>query len=62
MFRPVPFEVSLWVPNMIDDATSELKARFVRHDSTEDNMRLLWSYLDKHGRAGSVLYSFETLG
>jgi hypothetical protein len=28
---------------MIDDATNELTARFVRHDSTEENMRLLWS-------------------
>lgn len=36
--------------HMIDDATSELTARFVRHDSTEENMRLLWSYLEKHGR------------
>jgi hypothetical protein len=25
-------------------------ARFVRHDSTEENMRLLWSYLEKYGR------------
>jgi hypothetical protein len=36
--------------HMIDDATSELTARFVRHDSTEENMRLLWGYLEKHGR------------
>ena len=35
---------------MIDDATSRLFARFVRHDSTEENMRLLWSYLENHGR------------
>jgi hypothetical protein len=35
---------------MIDDATSRLLARFVRHDSTEENMRLLWSYLEKFGR------------
>lgn len=35
---------------MIDDATSELTARFVRHDSTEENMRLLWTYLERHGR------------
>jgi hypothetical protein len=32
------------------DATSGLTARFVRHDSTEDNIRLLWSYLERHGR------------
>src|ERR1700758_4744756 len=35
---------------MIDDATSRLYARFVRHDSTEENMKLLWSYLEKFGR------------
>jgi len=33
-----------------DDATSELTARFVEHDSTEQNLRLLKSYLEKHGR------------
>lgn len=36
--------------HMIDDATSQLTARFVAHDSTEENMRLLWSYLERHGR------------
>jgi len=35
---------------MIDDATNRLFARFVRHDSTEENMKLLWSYLEKFGR------------
>jgi len=35
---------------MIDDATSRLFARFVRHDSTEENMKLLWSYLEEFGR------------
>jgi hypothetical protein len=35
---------------MIDDATSRLFARFVRHDSTEENMRLVWSYLKQYGR------------
>jgi hypothetical protein len=35
---------------MIDDATSRLLARFVRHDSTEENLKLLWTYLEKHGR------------
>ena len=35
---------------MIDDATSRLVARFARHDSTEENMKLLWSYLEKYGR------------
>ena len=36
--------------HMIDDATSELTAHFVRSDSTEENMRLLWFYLERHGR------------
>jgi len=41
---------TLYLIHMIDDATSELTARFVEHDSTEENMRLLWSYLERHGR------------
>lgn len=40
----------LYLIAMIDDATGELTARFARHDSTEENMRLLWSYVEKHGR------------
>ncbi len=40
----------LYLISMIDDATSRIHARFVRHDSTEENMRLLWSYLEGHGR------------
>jgi transposase len=40
----------LYLISMIDDATSRLFARFVRHDSTEENMKLLWSYLEKFGR------------
>ena len=40
----------LYLIAMIDDATSRLWARFARHDSTEENMRLLWSYLEKFGR------------
>src|SRR5580658_8729034 len=40
----------LYLIVMIDDATSRLLGRFVRHDSTEENMRLLWSYLEKFGR------------
>ena len=40
----------LYLIGMIDDATSELTARFARHDSTEENMRLLWSYLEQNGR------------
>ena len=40
----------MYLIHMIDDATSELTARFVRHDSTVENMRLLWSYLERNGR------------
>jgi transposase/transposase-like protein len=40
----------LYLIHMIDDATSTLTARFVEHDSTEANMRLLWTYLERHGR------------
>jgi len=40
----------LYLIAMIDDATSRLLARFVRHDSTEENMKLLWSYLEEFGR------------
>jgi len=40
----------LYLIAMIDDATSRLYARFVRHDSVEENMKLLWSYLEKFGR------------
>jgi len=40
----------LYLISMIDDATSRVHARFVRHDSTEENMRLLWSYLEQYGR------------
>jgi hypothetical protein len=40
----------LYLISMIDDATSRLYARFVLHDSTEENMRLLWTYLERYGR------------
>jgi hypothetical protein len=40
----------LYLIAMIDDATSRLFARFVRHDSTEENMQVLWAYLEKFGR------------
>jgi len=35
---------------MIDDATSRALGRFARQDSTAENMRLLWAWLEKHGR------------
>jgi transposase len=40
----------LYLIAMIDDASSELTARFARHDSTQENMRLLWGYLERNGR------------
>jgi transposase len=40
----------IYLIHMIDDATSELTARFAPHDSTAENMGLLWSYLERHGR------------
>ena len=40
----------LYLIAMIDDATSRLFARFARHDSTEENMRVLWLYLEKFDR------------
>jgi hypothetical protein len=40
----------LYLISMIDDATSRMHARFVLHDSTAENMRLLWSYLEQYGR------------
>jgi DNA-binding Lrp family transcriptional regulator len=40
----------MYLIHMIDDATSELTARFVAHDSTEENLRLLKTYLEANGR------------
>ena len=40
----------LYLIAMMDDATSRLLARFVRHDSVAENMKLLWRYLEKYGR------------
>ncbi|MBV8864342.1 MAG: ISNCY family transposase [Acidobacteriaceae bacterium] len=40
----------IYLVAMIDDATSHLFARFVRHDSTEENLRVLWQYLESYGR------------
>ena len=39
----------LYLIAMIDDATSRVLARFVRHDSTEENMKLRWS-IEEYGR------------
>lgn len=40
----------LYLISMIDDASSRLYARFVRSDSTEENMRTLWRYVELYGR------------
>lgn len=35
---------------VIDDATSRLWARLVEHDTTEENLRTLWGWLQRYGR------------
>ena len=44
----------LYLIGMIDDATSQWTARFVRHDSTEENLRQLRRYIEQHGRPVAV--------
>lgn len=40
----------IYLISMIDDATSRLWARFVRHDTSAENRCLLWTYLERFGR------------
>jgi hypothetical protein len=40
----------VYLISMIDDATSRLYARFVKSDSTAENMRVLAGYLKQQGR------------
>jgi len=40
----------LYLVAMIDDATSQAYARFVEQDRTEENLRVLWGYLERWGR------------
>jgi hypothetical protein len=40
----------LYLISMIDDATSRMYARFVTSDSTAENMRVLWGYIERYGR------------
>jgi len=40
----------LYLVAMIDDATSLAYARFVEQDSTAENMRVLWGYVERWGR------------
>jgi hypothetical protein len=51
----------LYLISMIDDASSRLLARFVEHDSTEENMRLLQTYLEQYGRPLSFYTDKATL-
>ena len=44
----------LYLILMIDDASSRALARFVRHDSTEENLRTLRDYLKRWGRPLAV--------
>ena len=45
---------NLYLTAMIDDASSELVARFASSDSTEENLRLLGRYLEQSGRPVAV--------
>lgn len=40
----------MYLVAMVDDATSRAWARFVAQDSTEQNMGVLWGYLERYGR------------
>lgn len=40
----------LYLVAMIDDASSRALARFVEHDTTAENMRLVWRWLEEFGR------------
>jgi transposase len=44
----------LYLISMIDDATSHLTARFVGHDSTEENLEQLRRYVERQGRPVAV--------
>jgi transposase len=44
----------VYLVGMIDDATNTLHARFVETDSTEQNLGVLWSYLERYGRPQAV--------
>jgi predicted DNA-binding protein (UPF0251 family) len=42
--------LKLYLIAMIDDATSKAYGRFALHDSTEENLRTLWGYVERYGR------------
>ncbi|HEY7392429.1 MAG TPA: ISNCY family transposase [Bryobacteraceae bacterium] len=41
---------SIYLIAMMDDATSRSVAQFAEHDSTAENMRVLWRWVEKYGR------------
>jgi transposase len=51
----------IYLITMIDDATSRVLARFVPHDSTEENMKLLETYLQRFGRPRAFYTDKATL-
>jgi hypothetical protein len=44
----------LYLIALLDDATSQATARFVEHDSTSENLRMLGRYVQAHGRPLAV--------
>src|SRR5450432_415707 len=44
----------MYLVALIDDATNTLYARFVEADTMEQNMRVLWGYLERYGRPQAV--------
>ena len=52
----------LYLISMIDDATSQLTARFVRHDSTEENLGQLRRYVEQHGPDKASLFQIAPRG
>jgi hypothetical protein len=49
----------LYLIHMIDDATSRLRARFVQHDSTEENLGMLRGWIAQHGRMLDRVFRFD---
>lgn len=50
-----------YLVRMIDDATSRSWGRFVRHDSTRENMGVLWEYLERNGRMVDVYTDHDSM-
>ena len=45
---------TMYLVALIDDATNMLYARLVEADTAEQNMRVLWGYLERYGRPQAV--------